>query len=304
MSEQIVRHRQTISRSFCFTSFLDSEPEFDEENVRYIIFQREKSPTTDKLHWQGYVEFFKPQTLKRCQAILNIGNSHCEKRKGTREEAKQYCMKKESQISTYKEFGSWQAGGQGARNDLHALVNKIEAGVSDYELIKTEPEIVNKYMKFIKHTRHIIEEHKSQEYMKNTFSNITLNKMQNEVVEHINNQNDRQITWVYDPKGNTGKTYLSKHLIAKQSAIRFTNGRTQDIAYAYKNNPIVVFDFARSCEERINYQIIEDLKNGMIFSSKYESQCKIFKPPKIVIMANFEPKYSALSEDRWDIIKL
>lgn len=291
-----------VSRSYCFTSYLESKPEFDDELIRYLVFQQETCPSTGRKHWQGYVEFFKPTSIKRCQITLNIGNSHCEKRMGTRPEARLYCMKDNTQFSKFEEFGEFESGGQGTRNDLRELINNIEAGKSDYELIIESPEIVNKYMKFIKHTRHILNEHKSELFMKSNFENVNLNKMQNEVITHLDKQNDRQITWVYDSNGNTGKTFLSKHLIAKHNAIRFTNGRTQDISYAYKNNPIVVFDFARSCEERINYQVIEDLKNGMLFSSKYESSCKIFAPPKIVIMANFLPKMENMSKDRWDLI--
>lgn len=294
-----------VSRSYMFTSYLETLPEYDDELVRYLTFQGEICPTTNRKHWQGYVEFYKPCSIRRCQITLNIGNSHCDKRRGTREEARKYCQDRTKlTFDKIYEFGDFSAGGQGTRNDLKSLINKIEAGATDYELIKESPETVNKYMKFIKHTRHVLNEHKSEIYMKDNFSEVKLNDMQNEVIKHLDNQNDRQITWVFDSVGNTGKTFLAKHLIAKRGAIRFTNGRTQDISYAYKNNPIVVFDFARSCEERINYQIIEDLKNGMLFSSKYESSCKIFAPPKIVIMANFQPKLETLSADRWDIINL
>lgn len=291
-------------RHICFTSYKESPPVYDREEIRYLIYQREKCPSTEKLHWQGYVEFNRKITFNTMKEILGDNSIHLESRRGTRDEAREYCMKKESQHTPFTEYGNWESGGQGARNDLHKLVAKIEAGTTDYELIKDNPEEVNKYMKFIKHARHIINEHKSEEYMKTNYKTITPNDNQNIILQHISTQNDRQITWVNDPIGNTGKTFLSKHLIASQGAIRFTNGRTNDIAYAYKNNPIVVFDFARTCEERINYQIIEDLKNGMIFSSKYESQCKIFTPPKIVIMANFAPNTTAMSADRWDIINL
>lgn len=291
-------------RHICFTTYNESPPVYREDEMRYLIYQREKCPTSGKLHWQGYVEFFRKITFNTIKKIFNDNTIHLESRRGNRDQAREYCMKNDTQIIPAVEHGSWSSGGQGARNDLHSLVAKLEEGITDYELIKSEPDNVNSYMKFIKHARHVIEEHKSEQYMKSTYANIVPNEVQTNILKHLESQNDRQITWVNDPIGNTGKTYLSKHLVASQGAIRFTNGRTQDIAYAYKSNSTVIFDFARSCEERINYQIIEDLKNGMIFSSKYESSCKIFKPPKIVIMANFAPNLSAMSQDRWDIINL
>lgn len=292
---------QNISRSFCFTDFTDIEPIYEPKYMRYIIYQREKTKE-GKEHWQGYVELYKPMTLKRCQKLLGYTTAHLEKRRGTRDQARKYCMKEKSRVSEYKEKGDWNAGGQGTRNDLTKLTELIEEGYTDYDLLQMNPEIINRYMKFIQHARYIINEENSKIYIKENYTNITLNKMQNEVIEHMNAQDDRKITWVYDEVGNSGKTYLSKHLIAAKGAVRFTNGRTGDIAFAYNNEDIIIFDFARSCEERINYQIIEDLKNGILFSSKYNSKCKIFNPPKIVIMANFMPNLKSMSEDRWDII--
>lgn len=291
-------------RNYCFTSFSESEPKFT-EGMRYLIYQKEQCPHSGKLHWQGYVELHNKLTMNGVKTLFNDNTIHLEIRRGTREQARAYCMKPDSQCTPPVEHGDWKAGGRGSRTDLHKLVSDIENGSTDYELLKTQPETVERYRTFIKHARNIINEHKSKEYIQQQFpTHKELNKVQTKIMEHIATQNERQVTWVYDEEGGCGKTWLSKYLIANCDAIRFTNGKTKDISYAYNNNPIVVFDFARSCEDRINYQIIEDLKNGILFSTKYESKQKIFAPPKIVIMANFHPNKSALSKDRWDIINI
>lgn len=289
-------------RNCMITCFNESEPEFDDTYMRYLVYQQERAPTTGTLHWQGYVEFNRNYTLKQIKSYFNDNKMHIEKRYGTREEARNYCMKSATRIQPPVEHGSWKTR-QGERTDLHQLVDKIKHGASDLELIESDPEMVNRYMKFIQHVRHVYDVESNKDAMKE-FTDVVLNDNQKVIMNHIENQNKRQITWVFDEKGNTGKTFLTQHLIAKHNAVRFTNGKTKDIAYAYNKESIVAFDFARSCEERINYQIIEDLKNGMLFSSKYTSQCKMFKPPKIVIMANFMPDKSKLSDDRWDIINL
>ena len=51
----------------------------------------------------------------------------------------------------------------------------------------------------------------------------------------------------------------------------------------------------------MNYEVIESVKNGVVFSTKYESQMKVFKTPHVIIMANFAPDESKMSSDRWDI---
>jgi len=50
-------------RSYCFTSFNETEPKF-QEGVRYLIFQKEKCPETKRTHYQGYAEFTKKITIK------------------------------------------------------------------------------------------------------------------------------------------------------------------------------------------------------------------------------------------------
>lgn len=116
---------------------------------------------------------------------------------------------------------------------------------------------------------------------------------------------DREIFWIWDEKGNSGKTAFAKYLIIKHKACYFNNGKTSDIAFALPKNPkIVVFNFARSNKGRINYMVIEQLKDGICFSSKYESKTKIFNIPHVVCFANFHPEVEALSIDRWNILKI
>jgi hypothetical protein len=47
------------------------------------------------------------------------------------------------------------------------------------------------------------------------------------------------------------------------------------------------------------YSLMESFKNGRIFSPKYESISKTFKPCHVVVFANFIPDHSKLSQDRW-----
>lgn len=66
----------------------------------------------------------------------------------------------------------------------------------------------------------------------------------------------------------------------------------------------MIFDFARCIGSKINYSVVEQLKNGYIFSSKYYSGLKMFQPPHVVIFANIKPDHDAYSEDRVELINL
>jgi len=54
----------------------------------------------------------------------------------------------------------------------------------------------------------------------------------------------------------------------------------------------------------MNYGAIEQVKNGLVFSGKYESSMLIFNPPHVVIFANDTPDESMYSNDRWHIHKI
>lgn len=114
--------------------------------------------------------------------------------------------------------------------------------------------------------------------------------------------NDRTIIWYYDQKGGMGKTQFAKYLALKLNANVISNGKSADIAYTCDENmQICICNFSREIEGRVNYGSLEAIKDGMIFSPKYESKMLYIDSPHVVIFANFLPKFSALSHDRWVI---
>lgn len=116
---------------------------------------------------------------------------------------------------------------------------------------------------------------------------------------------DRVIYWIWDKHGNIGKTAFSKYMGVMHGAIVLNNGKTADIAYCLPNDPkIIIFNLPRAVEDRFNYTVLENVKDGLIFSGKYESRTKIFNSPHVVIFANWFPDVEEMSKDRWCIIEL
>lgn len=114
---------------------------------------------------------------------------------------------------------------------------------------------------------------------------------------------DRHITWIYDETGGNGKTKFVLYCVDNLGAVRYNSGKESDIAYSYNSESIVLFDFQRA-KQFINYSTMEDLKNGHLFSGKYESSAKRFNPPHVIVFANNKPSFSDLSLDRWKVFKL
>lgn len=126
------------------------------------------------------------------------------------------------------------------------------------------------------------------------------------MIKH-NIQNDRQICWIVDKVGNSGKSYFSDYLTHFYDCFTIDGShlKTKDFALSYNLERIVVIDFPRSTDEHyVNYDILEGLKNGRLWSPKYESCVKHFRHKKVQVycFANFYPDYSKLSADRWTMM--
>ncbi len=153
-----------MSRSYVFTSF-NEKPSYDPENIQYLVYQREKSPTTNKLHWQGYVEFYRTHRIPKAKKLIHCPTAHLEQRHGTRIEARQYCIKDDTQVEKPVEHGIWLKG-QGHRSDLDELISRIKKGDSDLQLIDEDAEQYERYHRFVTKYRNLLKAEKINEYKK------------------------------------------------------------------------------------------------------------------------------------------
>lgn len=102
------RNRGERKRYWCFTNFDTSDVKLDPKVVRYCVFQIEKCEKTGRLHKQGYLELYHNLRIGQVKSIL--GNScHLSVRKGTRDEARNYCMKERTRMCAPVEFGHWRS---------------------------------------------------------------------------------------------------------------------------------------------------------------------------------------------------
>ncbi len=88
----------------------------DDSRVRYCVYQLEEGDS-GTLHYQGYIELFAATILRTVKAIIG-GNPHVERRRGTRDEAREYAMKEDTRVDGPWETGTWRSSGVGSRTDL------------------------------------------------------------------------------------------------------------------------------------------------------------------------------------------
>ena len=116
----------------------------------------------------------------------------------------------------------------------------------------------------------------------------------------------RKVIWYVDEKGNEGKSTFSIWLTRQRGlgVYRFPGSSKRDcVAYCLKEcePKCVIFDFARDDFHTCDYGLLEELKNGQLFSQRYKSVVVDFDPPMVIVFANTEPELKKMSADRWDI---
>ena len=150
-------------------------------------------------------------------------------------------------------------------------------------------------------------------YAKMTYDMLRNN--QKEIVDLFDNDEDplfgRKVHWFFELEGNWGKSIVCKYLVDNREAL-IVQGKNNDILYAVqqyiqiqkKSPKIVVFDCPRCNQGHVSFQAIESIKNGCLFSGKYEGGMLRFDSPHVIVFSNEHPAGDELSLDRWEIREL
>ena len=120
---------------------------------------------------------------------------------------------------------------------------------------------------------------------------------------------DRTIYWYWENKGNVGKTSFMKYAVVKHKAIPCIGGRFGDVCNMIFNADMdksntVLFNIPRGGDVSVSYSALEAIKDGMIVNNKYETGFKVFNSPHVIVFANFPPRRSMLSADRWKVVEI
>lgn len=120
---------------------------------------------------------------------------------------------------------------------------------------------------------------------------------------------DRTIYWYWSEAGNLGKTTFCKFLCIKHKAC-LLSGKGADVrngALTWKKDMgeyprVCVFPVPRSFNsEYLSYEAMENVKDALFYSGKYEGGTVADPCPHLFVFANFPPDEDKMSTDRWVI---
>jgi len=112
--------------------------------LKYAIGQIERSPSTGTLHIQAYTEW---ASSKRRSEVYKIFPASLEPRKGSRDDARDYCRKRKwkgkdkGQVQRLPEFGEWRVAKQTGPSPKQRALDYLTKGFVPSDILVMDPEV-------------------------------------------------------------------------------------------------------------------------------------------------------------------
>jgi hypothetical protein len=280
------------------SGLVESDP-----SVKFLIFGREIAPTTQTPHLQGFVIF---STNKRFAAVKRLisDRAYVATANATSEQCRAYCRKERD----FEEFGEFPDK-QGQRNDLAEVLEWSD----DYTKEHGFPPSARMFavyfpQQYVKYSRMLIEVSQLRAPPA-TLRDGDPRPWQSELeAKLLLPANDRKIMFFVDTEGGTGKSWFQGYFLTKypEQCQLLGVGKRDDIAYAIEaEKRVFLFNVPRGAMQFLQYTIFEQLKDKVIFSTKYHTKTKILRHfPHVVIFSNEHPDESTMTADRYDIVDM
>lgn len=125
----------------------------------------------------------------------------------------------------------------------------------------------------------------------------------------------RSVNWVWSSEGGLGKTSVVKHLVDHCHALVVDGTNSGSVASAIadwvtpeKGEPkqldVVILDIPRSDIGKLDYKVLEMIKDELVTNTKYRVRQVRFPTVHLFVFANQPPAELLLSADRWKIIEI
>lgn len=291
------------SKHWCFTInnwSRDDEERLKElgEEVTYLVFGYETGEQGTP-HLQGYVCFKNKVRLNMARGLLG-GRAHCEVKRGTPQQAADYCKKE----GLFLEFGDLP-GPQGARNDMVQCRDFIIRYQEEHGDVPTEKDLIMEFPNVYGRYRTNLMSMCAALRKKPTFDTGELRPWQADLDEILKLEpDDRKIMFFVDAVGGAGKTWYQRYKLTTSNRVQLlSSGRRDDIAHAIdEKKSIFFFNVPRGGMEFLPYTVLEQIKDQLVFSPKYNSRTKCFMhKTHVVVFCNEPPDMGKMSVDRYHI---
>lgn len=300
------------AKRWCFTlnNYTDGEVELldqllQSDHVSYGVYGFETGESGTP-HLQGFIIFEQEKRLAQVKRIVSE-RAHFEVARGTPVQAADYCKKD----GDFKEYGTCPTGRtcpskKGKWDQLVEWIEEIndngDPSPSEAELYRRFPGLMGPQRRGVLALVASLYRPASREI------GHPHDGWQRELIERIDEEpDDRSILFYVDPEGNNGKSWMCRYIRNKypEKTQTLQIGKRDDLAHALDpRKSIILFDIPRRGMEYLQYNVLEMLKNGEVFSPKYDSGTKFFSRCHVIVFCNEYPDLSRMTLDRYKITKI
>lgn len=304
------KRAQVRSNRICFTlnNYTDEECSHFEatlnsllKNIEYCIIGKEIGANGTP-HLQGFIHFHhsflkaRDGTITKWRSLIPaLARAHMESAFGTDDQSRDYCAKE----SVWLELGK-----PGSNMNMYQRLLECE-DIDQCKEICPET-TVRCYNQLMQITR------ANKRNGRNPPGVTSLRPWQKDAYNMLMNQGNRQILFVEDQLGSSGKSLLAQYIRNKHGKEVFYSrgGKGSDIIHAFSKGDykIAIFDYARNKQPAyFAWDIFEELKDGCVSSGKYDSDMFwLGHSVKIMVFTNtyLDDFKHLLTFDRWQIIRL
>lgn len=298
------------SKTWCFT--INNPTVDDRQNLvtlstsqhfSYLVFGNEIGDSGTP-HIQGFVIF---NVRKRFQTAKDLigGRAHLEAARGTDFQAAEYCKKD----GDFSEFGDSPVNvprHSGTTGQFADYTTWVTSFFELHDRPPTEREIAVQYPAlFVRYRAALLD--------------LTLHLCPTPVLEEgrlrgwqrelegdlLDDADDRSVIFYVDPVGNQGKSWFQRWFYTQHTERTqlLSVGKRDDLAHAIDEfKTVFFFNVPRGGMEYLQYTILEQLKDRVVFSPKYSSRTKLLREKAhVVVFCNEPPNLGKMSHDRFDI---
>lgn len=262
-----------------FLKFTLKKFEKTDKNIECYVWQLEFTPTSHRLHVQGYIKWVHAVTFRKAQLTLPQG-THIANARGNRQQNHVYCTKQETRAPGFipVEYGDF-SNQQGNRTELQEISYKVKGKRKLSEIASDHPESWIRYNRGIKDLYNTL--HSTGEGRNGSYEDWS------------------DIHWYYGPTqvGKTSQVYLDhpNSVYVKDPKTKWWDGFDP-----LHHTAILLDDYPLSVPaEGVGFEVLLRLGHPFPFTGETKGGHIMLGSQKIYITSNHHPHYIFGDNDNW-----
>lgn len=270
---------------------------FAEEYCEYLLYGREQGESGTP-HLQGCFILHVKRRLSQLRGL--VPQCHLEVMRGSVAQATSYCSKDGDTV----DFGEPPTSQQGKRSDFEHYrdwIREQSVWPTDATIASQWPSLYGRYRTSVLAMRDLLFSQPELEEGSCNDWQISLE------AELLGDPDDRTIEFLIDHDGGKGKTWFIRYYLTNYDDGQMLGiGKRDDIAHAIDpSKRVFFFNVPRGGIDKLQYTILEQLKDRLVFAPKYDSRTKTIQNKcHVIVFSNECPDMTAMSDDRYKIIHL